>query len=257
MSESPPRLVTPEAVVLQFETAGLGSRTLAALIDLAIQGVLLVATAIPLVGLAGSGTSATSGIVVALLLFTVILLGYPMAFEALWRGRTPGKAALGLRVVTTDGAPIRFRHAAVRGFLMLVDFYLTSGAVAVLCVLFTADNQRLGDLAAGTLVLSQRSGAKAPAPTSFRVPAGYEAYAATLDPAGLTGDDHVAVRSFLLRAPTLAPENRVALGTQIAGAVASHMGHTPPPDVHPEAFLACVAAVHQARAGRHPLSPPG
>lgn len=248
MSEAPPRLVTPEAVVLQFETAGLGSRALALLIDLAIQGVLLALASVALAALAVAGQGATAGIVVALLFVTAVLLGYPIAFETLWRGRTPGKAALGLRVVTTDGAPIRFRHAAVRGFLTLVDFYLTSGAAAVLCVLFTADNQRLGDLAAGTLVLRERTGAKAPAPVSFAVPPGYEAYAATLDPTGLTGDDHVAVRSFLLRATSLPPETRNALARQLATTVAAHMGHTPPPGTHPEAFLACVAAVHQARA---------
>lgn len=255
MSEAPPRLITPEAVVLQFETAGLGSRTLAVMIDLAIQGVLLIVASIPLVALAGSGTSATGGIVVALLVFTVVLLGYPIAFETLWRGRTPGKAALGLRVVTTEGAPIRFRHAAVRGFLIPVDLYLTSGAGAVLSVLFSSDNQRLGDLAAGTLVLRQRTGARAPTPVSFQVPPGYEPYAATLDPAGLTDDDHIAVRSFLLRAASLPPETRHALGVQIATTVAGHMGHTPPPDTHPEAFLACVAAVHQARAGAPPILP--
>lgn len=248
MPELLPRVVTPEAVVLQFETAGLGSRALAVLIDLAIQGGLLVLASIPLVTLAGSGQSATAGIVVALLVVTVILLGYPIAFETLWRGRTPGKAALGLRVVTSDGAPIRFRHAAVRGFLTLVDLYLTSGAGAVLSVLCTRDNQRLGDLAAGTMVLRQRTGAQAPVPVSFSVPPGWEPYAATLDPAGLTGDDHVAVRSFLLRAPDLPSPARHGLAAQIATTVAGHMGHTPPPGTHPEGFLACVAAVHQARS---------
>lgn len=257
MSEARPRLVTPEAVELQFETAGLGSRTLAVLIDLAIQGVVLTVALVGLVGLVGAGQSATAGIVVTLLVLTVVLLGYPIAFEALWRGRTPGKAALGLRVVTTDGAPVRFRHAAVRGFLTLVDFYLTSGAAAVLAVLCTRDNQRLGDLAAGTLVLRQRTGAKAPLPVSFSVPPGWEAYAAGLDPAGLTGDDHVAVRSFLLRAPSLPPETRSTLGAQIATSVAAHMGHTPPPGTHPEGFLTCVAAVHQARTAVVPASAVG
>lgn len=255
MSEAPPRLVTPEAVELQFETAGLGSRTLAVLIDLAIQGVMVVVASIPLIVLADAGASATAGIVVALVVVSVILLGYPIAFETLWRGRTPGKAALGLRVVTTDGAPIRFRQAAVRGFLTLVDLYLTSGAGAVLSMLFTRDSQRLGDLAAGTLVLRQRTGAQAPAPVSFPVPPGCEAYAATLDPAGLTGDDHVAVRSFLLRAAGLPPDARFSLGAQIATTVAGHMGHTPPAGLHPEAFLACVAAVHQARSGASRGSP--
>lgn len=242
MPHAPPRLVTPEAVVLQFDTAGLGSRSLALLIDLAIQWGLSTVAVIAL--LSGAGASATSGIAVVAVL-TVILLGYPIAFESLWRGRTPGKAVLGLRVVTTDGAPIRFRHAAVRGFLTLVDFYLTSGAAAVLSVLLTRDNQRLGDLAAGTLVLRLRTGARAPTPATFSVPPGWEAYAATLDPAGLTAEDHVAVRSFLLRAASLPPEIRSDLSLRIATIVAGHMSHALPPGTHPEGFLACVAAIHQ------------
>ena len=247
MAQEVPRLVTPEAVVLQFETAGLGSRLLAILIDLAIQSALLLVASIALIGLAGEEASATAGVVVVLLLVTAVLLGYPIAFESLWRGRTPGKAALGLRVVTTDGAPVRFRHAAVRGFLTLVDFYLTSGAAAVLAVLFSRDNQRLGDLAAGTLVLRQRSGAPPPRPVEFHLPPGYEGYATTLDLARLTADDYGAVRSFLLRAASLPQETRRSLSVQLANTVAGRIGHSPPPDIPPEAFLGCVAAVHQSR----------
>ena len=108
--------------MLSFETAGLGSRVLAALIDLLVLGgvlflgniaILLVASA------GGGGTTDVVATVLLLLLVTGVLLGYPIAFESLWRGRTLGKAALGLRVVTTEGAPERFRHAAVRGFVGL------------------------------------------------------------------------------------------------------------------------------------------
>lgn len=247
----PPRLVTPEAVVLQFETAGLGSRILAAMIDLAIQTVVLVVITLALFGFAGVGDGgATAGVVVLVVATTAVLLGYPIAFEALWRGRTPGKAALGLRVLTTEGAPIRFRHAAVRGFLTLVDFYLTSGAAAVLAVLFTRENQRLGDLAAGTLVLRLRTGAPPPAPVTFRVPIGYETYATALDLSRLTAADYAAVRSFLLRAAHLAPAVRRPLAAQLATAVAARIGHAPPPGLDPEAFMACVAAVHQSSASR-------
>lgn len=246
MSQAP-RLVTPEAVVLEFETAGIGARALAMLIDLAIQGTIAVAAAIALIALSSPGQSATAGVVVALVLLTIVFLGYPIAFETLWRGRTPGKAAMGLRVVTTDGAPIRFRHAAVRGFLVLVDLYLTSAAGAVLSMLFSRDDQRLGDLAAGTLVLRERSGARPTRPVSFTVPPGYESYAATLDTAGLGGDDHVAVRAFLLRAPGLASDTRYSLAAQLATTVAARLHHRAPPGLHPEAFLACVAAMHQAR----------
>lgn len=251
MRAEPPRLVTPEAVVLAFETAGLGSRILAAMIDLAIQGLLLMAATLALFGFAGVGDgSATAGVVVLVMAITLALLGYPIAFETLWRGRTPGKAVLGLRVVATDGAPIRFRHAAVRGMLTLVDFYLTSGAAAVLTVLFTAENQRLGDLAAGTLVLRQRTGAPAPAPIAFHAPPGYEAYAGTLDLARLTADDYGALRSFLLRAASLPPETRGPLAERLATTIAGRIGHTPPPGVAPAVFLVCVAAVHQSAAGR-------
>lgn len=243
--------------MLQFETAGLGSRILAAMIDLAIQGASLIMITLALFGLAGVGDgSATAGVVVLVMATSAILLGYPIVFESLWRGRTPGKAALGLRVVTTDGAPIRFRHAAVRGFLTLVDFYLTSGAAAVLVVLFTRENQRLGDLAAGTLVLRQRTGAPPPAPVAFHIPAGYEAYAASLDLSRLTADDYGALRSFLLRAASLPSETRRPLAVQLATAVAGRTGQAPPPGIDPEALMACVAAVAQSRASR-PAGDPG
>jgi uncharacterized RDD family membrane protein YckC len=252
-----PRLVTPEAVVLSFETAGLGSRVLATLIDLLIQGGILFLGSLALAllsAVADGGSFDVAATVLLLLLVTAVLLGYPIAFESLWRGRTPGKAVLGLRVVTTEGAPERFRHAAVRGFLGLIDLWATTGAAAVLSVLLTRDNQRLGDLAAGTLVIRERSGAGRPRVAAFPPPYGLEAYTATLDVAGLTPDEYGAVRSFLLRAPSLPPPVRVGLAAELAGTVAARMRHTPPPWLPAEAFLACVAAATQARSA--PAGPP-
>lgn len=251
MSDPAPRLVTPEAVVLQFETAGLASRVLALLLDLLLESALFLAFVFALAAV----DNQTAAMVLLLLFLSALLFGYPMAFETLWRGRTPGKAALGLRVVTREGAPVRFRHAAVRSLLTLVDFWLTTGAGAVLAVLLTRDNQRLGDLAAGTLVLRERSGAGAPRSVQFPVPYGYEAYAATLDTSGLTADEYGAVRSFLLRSASLPPDVRAALAPQVAGPVAARMHHTPPPWVSPEAFLGCVAALHQRRAAVAPGAP--
>lgn len=230
---------------------------LAALIDLLIQGTVMTAAAFSLaVFFSAAGTSGTVAIVVLLLIVTAVFLGYPIAFETLWRGRTPGKAALGLRVVTREGAPVRFRHAAVRGFVGLVDFWLTSAAAAVIAVLVSADNQRLGDLAAGTLVLRERSGAGRPTSMQFPVPHGYEAYTATLDVAGLTPDEYGAVRSFLLRAGSLPAAVRARLGAELASTVADRMHHTPPPGVAPEAFLACLAAASQRRGAVAAPAPP-
>src|SRR5215212_1030571 len=87
------RLVTPEAVVLSFETAGLGSRVLAALVDLVIEGgvLFLGAVAVALLSANTTGTTDVAITVLWLLLVTGVLLGYPVAFESLWRGRTAGK----------------------------------------------------------------------------------------------------------------------------------------------------------------------
>lgn len=242
-------IVTPEAVVLEFETAGLGSRLVAFTIDAFIQGALLIAffvtTAFAFDALGTAGWVGLAFVYVSLFL---ILFGYGPVFETFWRGRTPGKAALGLRVVTTEGAPARFRHAAIRGALGLVDFWLLTGGVAVLAILFSRRNQRLGDLVAGTIVLRERTGARALIPVQFRIPLGFEDYALTIDPAGLRPADYAAVRSFLIRAPSLTPPLRASVARELAVPLAARIHHHTPPGVGPEAFLACVAARYQERS---------
>ena len=243
-------VVTPEAVLLEFESASVGSRVLAIIIDLSVQGTALFAFFL-ILGLATADRTLSAAIaisVVTIALF-VVLLGYPVAMETLWRGRTLGKAAVGLRVVTTEGAPIRFRHAAVRSALGLVDLYLFLGLVAVLSVLFTRDNQRLGDLAAGTRVLRERSGTPPPVAVVFPPPPGYEQYAASLDAGPVTADEYELVRSFLLRVHQLSPPARHALAYRLANPLARKLGHQPPPNVVPEAFLVCLAAAYQRRHG--------
>ena len=241
--------MTPEAVVLQFETGGIASRLLAGLIDLAVQGVvgLLLLLGFGILADAGVGFGGFGAALVYLFIF-LLLFAYPAAFETLWRGRTPGKAALGLRVVTVEGAPARFRHAAIRSILGLVDKWLLTGLVGVLALLFTERNQRLGDLVAGTLVLRERTGAKAPTAVRFPPPRGLEGYVATLDPAGVGDEEYRAVRAFLLRAATLPPAVRHQLAAQLAVPLVARLRTTPPYGVGPEVFLACVAAAAQARA---------
>jgi uncharacterized RDD family membrane protein YckC len=256
------QVVTPEAVPLELDTANIGSRFLAVMIDWLIQGSTLFALIVGLTALAGAtNASFGAGIAVALffLLTFIVLWGYPTTMETLWRGRTIGKAALGLRVVTVEGAPVRFRHAAIRATLGLVDFLLTSGAGAVICVLLTRRSQRLGDLVAGTVVLRERTGLRAPVAVEFPVPAGLEAYAQTLDVARVTADDYRAARTFLLRAPSLAPAVRYDLALRVAEPVSRRVQPAPPAGVPPETFLLCVAAVYQhrqARPGPVPAYPP-
>ncbi len=243
MQPRPAGVVTPEAVPLDLETASIGSRFLGLLIDWTIQGVLLIV----LVTIASQASLGWVGTALVFLLVFLIIWGYPVAMETLFRGRSVGKMALGLRVVTKEGGPEGFRHAALRATLGVVDFLLTSGACAVICVLSTADNQRLGDIVAGTVVLRERTGLRRPAPTAFAPPPGLEAYARGLDLAGVGPAEYGVVRSFLLRAPTLPPAVRVQLAAQVAETIARRVQPPPPPGVPAEAFLACVAAAYRVR----------
>jgi uncharacterized RDD family membrane protein YckC len=244
------RMVTPEAVALEFRTANLGSRILAYLIDMVVVVAGIVAGLFA-VALLGQASDVVVPDWVALTIVLVLLpawwLGYFIAFETLWRGRTLGKAALGLRVVTKEGAPVRFRHAAIRGLLGLVDFFVAGGFFAVVFILFTRDNQRLGDLVAGTLVLRERSALAAPTPVTFAPPPGLEHYTATLDTSGLSTEEYQAVRTFLLRAASLPPGPRSALALQLANPLAARLRPPPPAGVSPELYLSCVAAAYQQR----------
>lgn len=248
-------MVTPEAVPLDLQPAGLGSRFVGLLIDWAVQ--FLLGFAVLLLGIGLSvGDFGGIGIALFFLLGFLVLLGYPVALETLWRGRTVGKAAMGLRVVTTEGGPVRFRHAAIRAALGLVDFMLTSGAAAVISVLATRNNQRLGDLVAGTLVLRERTGLPPPEAAEFTVPGGLEWYAASLDVSRMTADDYRALRAFLLRAPTLDYRIRYQLAVGLADPLSERVRPLPPTGIHPAWYLICVAAVYQQRNASRTPPPP-
>lgn len=246
-------LVTPDAVQLDLPTATVGSRGVAFLIDLMLLAVVEVVLILGLTALQGVAGAVPSWIGVSVLIVATLLvwMGYPIAFETLWRGRTPGKAALGLRVVTREGGPVRFRHAAIRAFLGLVDFYLTSGGAAIISALVSRDSQRLGDLVAGTVVLRERTGHGTPRSLEFRAPTGWEQYTARLDVSALDTREYALLRSFLQRRQDLPPDARAhvaeRLAEQVAPTVRGPEGAGP---ADPEVLVRCVAAAYQARHRR-------
>jgi uncharacterized RDD family membrane protein YckC len=242
-------IVTPEAVRLEFEAAGLTSRALARLLDVAAALFLLqaVLTAMSFTLVAVSDVAA---IVVASVVVFLAIFGYPAVAETWFQGRTAGKAILGLRVVTVEGGPVGFRQSAIRSMFQLVDFvFVPGGAVAVVSALCTRRSQRVGDLVAGTFVVRERQGVTDPGAVPFPPPWGFEAYVASLDPSVLGPDGHRRIRSYLLRTPSLTLEARSRLSLAYAGPVAARMGHRPPPSVSPELFLYCVVAAYQRRNG--------
>lgn len=249
-------VVTPEAVLLELRPAGLGSRMLALGLDLLLQfGALWVL----LVGWLATGQSSeTAAVVASLVIVFLITFGYPVVMETLW-GRSLGKLALGLRVITTEGGPVRFRHAAIRSLLFVVDFWIPPGGLTgVTCVLVTRRSQRLGDLAAGTIVVRSGRRAERTVPVWFTPPPGHEAYARHLDVSPLRPRQYQLVRRFLLRTAELSPSARWELANRLAAGVAVATGGTVPTGMHPETYLRCVVAAHQQRGTPGPslASPP-
>jgi uncharacterized RDD family membrane protein YckC len=201
----------------------------------------------------GSDVGAILAAVIAAFGLFFVLVVWPTAWEVATKGRSPGKMALGLRVVTVEGAPIRLRHALVRGLVGLVEIVLTFGIVAVAVALASQRFRRLGDHLAGTVVIRERgAGADAAQPRRFVPHPGWEPWAARLDTTRLTPDDYRLVRSFLLRAGHLPPAARNRLGSQILDRVLPRAGIDPGAAAalgawSIEAPLVAIAAAYQKR----------
>ncbi|MBV8083157.1 MAG: RDD family protein [Candidatus Eremiobacteraeota bacterium] len=159
---------TPESVAFHYELAGLGSRFLAVTCDLIIQSFVafalffIVVLIIPSVGdlpkSFGLNASQLASFFVALavLVAFVIFFGYFIAFEALWNGQTPGKRLLGIRVVRDGGYPIDTGSSVLRNLIRIVEAALGYVPSAI-SVLLSSQNKRLGDYAAGTIVVRDRA----------------------------------------------------------------------------------------------------
>lgn len=148
---------TPENVVFDMEIAGIGSRFMAALVDTLLIGILQVAIFLPLVLSSGEslGESVAAGWLVAAAVFLafIILWGYYIFFEWRWNGQTPGKRLVGVRVICADGRPITLTEALIRNLVRLIDFLPGFYGIGVVVMFAQRHWRRLGDLAAGTLVV--------------------------------------------------------------------------------------------------------
>lgn len=253
--DGPVLLVSGEAVALDIPVARISSRALALMIDILVQFLLLVALAIiSFIALLELGAGADDALAQALLVccLVVTLVGYPTAMETLWRGRTLGKRALGLRVVRDDGGPVRFRHALTRSLVGLALEWPgllippLTWAAGLSTMLVNARGKRLGDLAAGTMVVHERSVAAWGWVPSM--PPQLAGWARLLDLTGLDDDLALAVRHFLSRNRQLHPDARARLGQALAAEVAARTGPPPPPGVPGWAYLAAVTAERHRRA---------
>lgn len=256
--ESPgDRLVSGEAVELDVRVARLGSRAVALMIDVIAQVVLFIVLIVlstlfsivtSIAGLFDEGL----GQAVFTIVLVITVLGYPVVFETVLRGRTPGKAAMGLRVVRDDGGPVRFRHAFTRalvgmalewpGLLLPVVTWVASLGT----MLIGRTGKRLGDWAAGTIVIHERT------PASWgwvpAMPPPLRSWARRLDLTGLDDSLALAVRHFLARNREITEPSRTALGRALAREVAMCTTPPPPREAPGWAYLAAVIAERNRRA---------
>lgn len=237
-------MVTGEGVAVELPIAGVPSRAASGLIDLLVAAVLLVAGATA-VGALTSGASSAVARTMSILLVVGVTVALPAVVETLTRGRTLGKLALGLRVVRDDGGPITARHALTRALVGWPEIYLLLGSGALVAALVSPRAKRLGDMAAGTYVVSQRASMRLLPPPVMPPPLAQ--WAAGADLAALPPGLAIAVRQFLGRAEGLTPASRHELGQALLRSVLPHVSPPPPPGFHAELVLAAVIADRRRR----------
>jgi uncharacterized RDD family membrane protein YckC len=209
---------TPEGITIELRPAGLSSRCYAYVIDLLIRFALLVA--------ASSAARFMEGVGVAVML--ILWFGmewfYPVLFELSRWGSTPGKRLFGLKVVMDSGLPVTPAASITRNLLRSADFLPLCYGLGCICLLVRADFKRLGDLAAGTLVVYQ----SAPATRAANGAASLPAPLAPLAPAmTLSARDQAAIVALTSRAARLTPERLDELAA-LAAAASGDAGRSGP-----------------------------
>lgn len=199
MIDSSRAIETPEGVLLELRLAGPTVRALAWAVDMAIRFAFYMGLGMLLPFFGGTGMG------LWLILMFLMEWFYPVIFEVMARGQTVGKMALGIRVLCDDGTPVGWYQSTVRNFLKFVDFLPFFYGAGLLSMLVQKDFKRLGDLAAGTLVVyTERRVPREPRPGSGSEVDTVEA--AMLPPLPLTLEEQQALVAFSARRRELTAE---------------------------------------------------
>ena len=240
--------------------AGIGSRFIALLVDYLIWGagftVLALLSLLILPSfLAYSQVKANWAAAAFILVFFLVNWGYFTLFEAFWNGRTPGKRVARIRVIQRSGRAIGLFESMARNLVRYIDQLPGFYAVGVITMFITREHQRLGDLAAGTLVVRDREQAASAwgeaGSRTFTAPV-FAASAPAPEPhAGLTlpatgvarlsAADLGVLEGFFARRLDMSMETRQRLAERIAAAIQAKSGLERPDHVGVETFLEAAA----------------
>jgi uncharacterized RDD family membrane protein YckC len=256
---------TPEQVAVTYSLAGLGTRFAAVLVDTFVQSAVIALALVVFFALSESvftalGTwldtvvesSAPWVMALFILLFFGLVWGYFIFWETVWSGQTPGKRLCGIRVLRDGGFPIDFRAALVRNIMRYVDFlpfYYGLGAVSMFA---SKESKRLGDYAAGTIVVVSPKRAPRPQPAARGPEPQYRLLGdlSLLNLRAISREQFQVIDRFLVRRQELPTQVRLDLARQIATPFFALIGLQPQPDPYPfEAFLIELAAAYRHRVG--------
>jgi len=146
------QIETAQNISIDQNVAGIGDRILAFIVDMAIIVIYMILAGLIMAGVTeGNGSEMMYYLVLGLPPFL-----YNLLWETFWNGQSPGKASLQIRVVKKDGLRPEFSNYIIRWLLRIIDISLTSGGIAVVTILLNGKGQRLGDIAAGTTVISEK-----------------------------------------------------------------------------------------------------
>jgi uncharacterized RDD family membrane protein YckC len=251
---------TPELVAIEMPLAGIGSRFIALLVDYLIWGagmlllVLIVFLLLPALHTFNK-ISAQWAEAIVIFIFFLLNWGYFTLFEAFWNGRTPGKRVAKIRVIQRSGRPIGLLESMARNLVRYVDQVPFFYGVGVIAMFVTKQHQRLGDLAAGTLVVRDRepdtplwgdTGSRTFTAQIFKqnAPIPEPHTAVTLPATGiakLSSVDLEVLEGFFSRRLDMSMGTRKALAARIAAAIQAKSGLEVPEDTSVETFLEATA----------------
>jgi uncharacterized RDD family membrane protein YckC len=232
------RIETPEQVEVDLELAGLGSRFVAQFIDwlwkllfTLVLGLLILVIA-SVLGRGREFSDPSNVMLAGAVAVTYALwLGYGVYFEVKWNGQTPGKRFAKIRALQVGGAPLDVRAAGVRNLLAFADFLPGFFLFGALLILLTNRKQRLGDMAAGTVVIRERVIDPGADPLAAVVEeASEEIGFAPSQVTALTTKDVTVIREFLTRYDEMRGPSRIRLAARLAEKYAEQIGATPPDD---------------------------
>ena len=233
------RIDTPEQIALELPLAGIGSRFLAVGIDTLIQFTVYLIVGMAFIFGMSAGSSILTflprllGSAVAIFLLFAVYWGYFAFFETLWKGQTPGKRYVGIRVIKDSGRPINAFEAIARNLMRAVDGLPGIYGVGLACMICNQQSRRLGDFVAGTVVVHEK-------PTEEVRPSWNTSNLGGTVAVGfgqITSEELILIETYLHRRSSLDNYTRLNTAIKIVERIQARSGLHPQPNQHVDDFL--------------------